>query len=138
MEAYGGIRYFWGDFCRRLAGTKSLERAERGGEATIRIFVLHVWSCSCFLTTHSINLTPHPPQYVLFNVMLPRFSPMPTNFFSLPISKRLCHASGLKAIAVLTVVENAINQPFLHFPSLYFIKHKMVRKVIIAVAGGVK
>lgn len=50
---------------------------------------------------------------------------MPSKFFSLPISKRLCHASGLKAIAVLTVVENAINQPFLHFPSLYFIKHKM-------------
>lgn len=64
-------------------------------------------------------------QYVLFNIMLPRVSPMPANFFTLPIMKRFAHREGLKAVAVLTVLENAINQPFLHFPSLYFIKHKM-------------
>lgn len=67
-------------------------------------------------------------QYALFSKALPLVSPVPAGFAAMGLAEKMRHRAGLKSVAALVFVENFINQPFFHFPTLYAIKDGMERQ----------
>lgn len=65
-------------------------------------------------------------QYALFSVALPRFGPsVSAGFASAPLATKLRDTASLRTVAAFVVLENAVNQPLLYFPTLYSIKHSL-------------
>lgn len=64
-------------------------------------------------------------QYILFTVGMQRLLPQPAAFARKTLTEKLRDREGLKVVAGLVAIENLVNQPFLHFPVYYAIKHSV-------------
>jgi len=64
-------------------------------------------------------------QYYLFSRWLPKLIPTSAAFEAAPLAAKLKNAAGVAGVAAFVAVENLLNQPLAHFPTLYAIKYRL-------------